>query len=110
MQMHQVLIGIVLGSYFGLLIALIYFLSKRVRLREHRKANGFFEEKLHMFFLGSPIAFSFLSFNVINIYIGFFQTRRTTFGNFVRPLFVSDCARFIGKRFLDYPTSFGYKS
>ena len=73
MQMHQVLIGIVLGSYFGLLIALIYFLSKRVRLREHRKDNGFFEEKLHMFFWVRQLLFLFFPLMLSIFILGFFK-------------------------------------
>ena len=72
--MPEVLTVIALGSYFGLLIALIYFLSKRVRLREHRKANGFFEEKLHMFFWVRQILFLFFPLILSLVILGFFKS------------------------------------
>ena len=79
MLLHEVLIGVILGSYFGLLIALICFLLKPFRLhwyrkKEYNKRKSRFEEKIHTFFWVRQLLFLFFPLMLSILVLGFFKS------------------------------------
>lgn len=50
MQFHEFLIGASLGTYFGLLIVLVFYLLKKVRIHFYREKISWFENNLHRFY------------------------------------------------------------